>query len=278
MTESIYISPWLLDDEKVGAVGKSMVEAFVAWGIDYRMIEGTNDYWCRDYMPVHVSDGRYVGYVYRPDYLWDFKTMHKYITPQEDAMANLSLKLSDKMEIILDGGNYVRCGNKVILTDKVFFENPDWRPVRLLDRLENAFEAEVVIIPWDPGDKCGHADGMVACLRNGKLLVNNYHQQGSRHSSMVKSLLKVLEQNFEITELCYDVKKPDRNCWCYLNFIETSKGIILPGLSENLDLDNDIAARELLANLSGKPVQQIYALPLIYAGGALHCVTWEMFK
>lgn len=37
MTETIYISPWLLADEKVKAVGKSLVEAFEAWGIDYRM-------------------------------------------------------------------------------------------------------------------------------------------------------------------------------------------------------------------------------------------------
>lgn len=37
MTETIFISRWLLDDQDVGAVGKSLVEAFEAWGIDHRM-------------------------------------------------------------------------------------------------------------------------------------------------------------------------------------------------------------------------------------------------
>lgn len=95
---------------------------------------------------------------------------------------------------------------------------------------------------------------------------------------MVKSIFKVMEQNFDITELHYDVGKIDKRSWCYLNFLETSSSVILPGLSVDLDSDADIAARELFSKLTDKPIQQVYALPLLESGDALHCVTWELFN
>jgi len=278
INEIIYISSWLLDDKGVGNVGQNLLQKLVDYEVKHCALSNTSDFWCRDYMPVHIVNGRYVGYHYRPDYLWDYPTKRKYITQQEVACEELNLNIVDKLDIIFDGGNYVRCGGKVVVTDKVFYENPNWRPLRLLERLEEAFEAEVIVLPWDQGDKCGHADGMVACLGNGKVLVNNYHQLMSRQNPMVKSIFKVMEHNFDIIELQYDVKKADSRSWCYLNFLETSKSIILPGLSPNLDYDDDIAARERFQSLTDKPIQQVYALPLLQSGGALHCVTWELYR
>lgn len=43
--------------------------------------------------------------------------------------------------IILDGGNIIRCGKKVIMTDKVFQENPHLTREQLIKYLENRFEA-----------------------------------------------------------------------------------------------------------------------------------------
>jgi agmatine deiminase len=37
--------------------------------IPLRIIGGTKDIWCRDYMPVQVAPGRYVKFCYSPDYL-----------------------------------------------------------------------------------------------------------------------------------------------------------------------------------------------------------------
>lgn len=275
---SISISSWLLEDGKVASVGEKLCQKLQESSIAITVLRNTSDYWCRDFMPVHIGQGRYVGYHYRPDYLWDYPSNFKYITQQEVACDELNVNIIDTMDIVFDGGNYVRCGTKVIVTDKVFYENPNWRPLRLLERLEEAFEAEVIVLPWDQGDKCGHADGMVACLGNGKVLVNNYHQLLSKQNPMVKSIFKVMEHNFDITELHYEVEKIDKRSWCYLNFLETPNSIILPGLSIGLDADSDIAARELFGKLTDKPIQQVYALPLLESGGALHCVTWELYK
>lgn len=277
MEETIYMSKWLRDTPSTTEVFSDLFSAITESGNVVKIIENSNDYWCRDYMPVCITGGKYVGYIYRPDYLWDHKTLHKFITEQENAVAGLSLSLKDRLDIIFDGGNYVRCGDKVIMTDKVFFENPNWKPTRLLEKMEQAFEAEIVVIPWDYGDKCGHADGIVSCLRDGRLLVNNYHQRSGK-GIMTKSLFKVLERNFDIIELEYDLTKVDRSSWCYLNFLETSNSIILPGLSQDLNCDDDIAAKELFEKLSKKRVFQIYALPLIISGGVFHCVTWELYS
>lgn len=274
----ITISQWLIDDKKTSYIGKQLQKIILSSQDQVGILRDTADYWCRDYMPVHIGQGRYVGYRYHPDYLWDFPSMHQFISSQDVVCEQLNLNIVDRVDIIFDGGNYVRCGNKVIVTDKVFYENPNWRPLRLLERLEKAFEAEVIVLPWDQGDKCGHADGMVACLRNGRVLVNNYHQLLSKQNPMVKSIFKVMEQNFDIVELHYEVAKIDKRSWCYLNFLETPNSIILPGLSVGLDADSDIAARESFGKLTDKPIQQVYALPLLESGGAFHCVTWELYK
>ena len=57
------------------------------------------------------------------------------------------------MDLFLDGGNCVRCGDKVVMTDKVISDNPNWRPVALLNRLEEAIQTEVILLPWRYDEK-----------------------------------------------------------------------------------------------------------------------------
>ena len=128
-------------------------------------------------------------------------------------------------------------------------------------------------------DECGHADGMVAWLGRNRILMNNYRQlEKGKDKPFTKRVMKILEANFDITELSYDCKiHPDS--WCYLNYLETDNGIILPALSETMDCDNDLAALELfMALFPQKEVVQVFAAPLIKKGGAIHCITWTLFK
>lgn len=66
-----------------------------------------------------------------------------------------------KTPIAIDGGNVIRCGNKIVMTDKIFKENGSTSPKKLPKMLEEAFQAELILIPWDTGEKFGHAYGMV---------------------------------------------------------------------------------------------------------------------
>lgn len=271
----ICTSSYLRTSLQTQQVARDIVEALNRLGIEHRELQNTNDYWCRDYMPVPLfEDGTYSQYHYRPDYLWDYKTKRQYITDQTEACKELNLFMPTNMKIVFDGGNYVRCGNKVIMTDKIFAENPDWSANDLLQHLHHTLCADIIIIPWDMRDNCGHADGIVAPLDDGRLLLNNYVQY-KKDTAFYKRLHKILDAHFDVVDLSYNCKL-ETDAWCYLNFLNLPNAILLPMLSKNFDYENDREAIKVMTGLfPDKDIVPIYARPLIEDGGALHCVTWE---
>ena len=276
MKQDIYISEWLEKDYKV--VYDQLIMALADLRISPIVLPYSNEVWCRDYMPVHIGEGRYVGFHFRPDYLWDKPSYHKYITQQELAVEDLSIDFSDKVDLFIDGGDYVRCGDKVLMTDKIISENPNWRPLALFDRLEEAFQAEVILLPWDMEEPYGHTDGMVAWLGDNRILLNNYHQlEKSKSQPFTTRIYKILSSHFDIVELLYE-GHPSRDSWCYLNFLETDDAIILPALSLNHESEEDEAALSQFQHIfPNKVIKQVYAKPLIRHGGALHCATWNHY-
>ena len=270
-SEKIYLSEWLQKDftDVYGALCVILDRC----GAPYGLLPYSKDIWCRDYMPVHIGGGKYVGFKYFPDYM-DNEKERKYITEQEKAAEGLSIHFSTILDVVMDGGNYVRCGDKVVMTDKILTENPHLRPLRLLALLEDAFQAQVILIPWDDCEPYGHADGMVAYVGDSRILLNNYRQMGKRSAEFADRLVKILSPYFDIVELKYS--DPLKDSWCYINYVETAESIILPALSENLEHGCDCSAREQIQSaFPDKTIHQVYAAPLIKKGGALHCVTWE---
>ena len=90
-------------------------------GIPLRIIPGTRDIWCRDYLPIQVSENRFVQFRYAPDYLTG-----KYRHLRADGEIGPTLPFivnCERSEIVLDGGNVVGWGDRAIVTDKVFREN-----------------------------------------------------------------------------------------------------------------------------------------------------------
>ena len=156
-TNFVYFSSLIKSVEKYTPFWVRLKRILVEKGIHYGFIEHTHDIWCRDYMPVHIGGGKYVGFKYFPDYM-DNEKERKYITEQEKAAEGLSIHFSTILDVVMDGGNYVRCGDKVVMTDKILTENPHLRPLRLLALLEDAFQAQVILIPWDDCEPYGHAD------------------------------------------------------------------------------------------------------------------------
>lgn len=276
MKQIIYISEWLEKDYKV--VYNQLRDALMSLQIPLNTLPYSKEVWCRDYMPIYTGSGQYVGFNFCPDYLWNKPSRREYITRQELATEDISMRFSDSIDLILDGGNYVRCGDKVIMTDKVLTENPNWRPAALLDRVEDAFQAEVVLLPWDMEEPYGHADGMVASLGEDRILLNNYRQiEKEKGKPWTKRLVKILEYHFDIVELKYDCIPSDES-WCYLNYLETESAIFLPALSPKHDCDSDLAAFKVFSRIfKEKTIRQVYARPLIKYGGALHCATWNLY-
>ena len=105
--------------------------------------------WARDYMPVQVSKDKFVRFNYSPDYLKD-SPEYKPDTPT--ILSTLGLQVINS-DIIIDGGNIISCGDKVIMTDKIFRENQHYDRDVLIDTLSKLLEAEIVLIPKDYYDE-----------------------------------------------------------------------------------------------------------------------------
>lgn len=131
-------------------------------GIYYDLLENTNDKWVRDYMPIQLEKDKFVSYVYNPDYLQEDK---KSITIWSEITNLPSMLEIIPTKLIIDGGNVIKCSDKVIMTDKVFLENRrlQYSKQEVMEELERLF-GNVIIIPWniqDEWDFCGHSDGMI---------------------------------------------------------------------------------------------------------------------
>lgn len=48
---------------------RGLTEVLNKYDVPWSLLEGTNDIWCRDYMPLQVRPNRFVAYNYNPDYL-----------------------------------------------------------------------------------------------------------------------------------------------------------------------------------------------------------------
>src|SRR4051794_16390251 len=84
-------------------------------GIPLRTIPGTRSVWCRDYMPAHVSEDRFVQFRYAPEYLTG-----KYRRLRADGPIGPGLPLvknCESSDIVLDGGNLVAWKDKVVVCD-----------------------------------------------------------------------------------------------------------------------------------------------------------------
>ena len=143
--------------------------------IEHRLLQNSKDIWCRDYMPIQANEKRFVFYKYYPDYL-DTPYYRRTITdvsaiPQIDCLRN---EETCALDLILDGGNVVKCRDKVIMTEKVFFENKGKSRKAIRQMLEDAFQCDIIFLPWDKHEIFGHSDGIVHYLGDNRVLMTNY--------------------------------------------------------------------------------------------------------
>ena len=221
--------------------------------------------WARDYMPVQVSKNKFVRFNYSPDYL---KDCPEYKPDTSTILSTLVLQVINS-DIIIDGGNIISCGDKVIMTDKIFRENPHYDRDVLIDTLSRLLEAEVVLIPEDYYDEYGHADGMVRFMGNGRVLLNNY---SDFDKTLRKRLLAALSPHFDITELHFGAYT-DRS-WAYINFLHIGQHILIPMMDDKL---GEMAFRQIADAFPHCRCRPIYHFEsIVRDGGALNCSTWNI--
>mgnify|MGYP002625506144 CR=1 FL=1 len=249
---------------------KCLVTLFEELSIEWEHLPFTNSplhIWARDYMPVQVSSGKFVKFRYDPDYLKDYP---EYKPDMDSVLNSLGIELFQS-PINLDGGNVISCGDKVILTDKIFKENLEYSCAKLLDQLTVLLEAEPVIIPWDKYEIYGHADGMVRYIGAGRVLLNNYCDFDK---ALRKKLLAALSPHFDVEELHYGCYSD--NSWAYCNFLNVGNHIFVPMLNEKTD---SMALTQIEAAFPHCKCHQVSGCEkIVKDGGALNCSTWSVLN
>lgn len=125
-TNTVYFSSLL--PKKCPVLCTHIEEVLRNHGVTYAYLSGTKDIWCRDYMPVQIESNRLVFFKYTPDYLQDQRGRHLQTNPEEVFYVEAnhlqsSLDNSIAIDLIIDGGNVVKCGDTIVMTEKAFVEN-----------------------------------------------------------------------------------------------------------------------------------------------------------
>ena len=266
-TNKVYLAKGMTSDNYVDATG-SLLSTLHNHRISWYFLPLTASpfhIWTRDYMPVQVSKDKLVRFNYSPDYL---KDNPEYKPDTYAILSALGLQVMDS-DIIIDGGNVISCGDKVIMTDKVFRENPHYDREVLIDTLSQLLEAKIVLIPEDYYDEYGHADGMVRYVGEGRVLLNNYCDFDK---VLQKKMLAALSPHFDITELHYGTYTD--MSWAYLNFLHVGHHILIPVMDDKL---GEVAFRQIADAFPQCKCHPVYLYEsIVHEGGALNCSTWNI--
>jgi agmatine deiminase len=228
-------------------------------------------------MPVQVAEDDFVLFRYRPDYLRDDEGS---VTPDEARSWTPPGGGLRTCDINLDGGNVVVSSTRVVLTDKVYKENPKRDRGRLRAELAGVLRSEVVIVPKEPYDVIGHSDGVVRFLDEGRVVVNDYSRvdprYGPRYGEQLEEVLKryrlaVERLPYAPTDEVHDGVPSATGC--YVNYLRVGRLVVVPAFDMRQD---DLACRTLEQLLPGATVVPLRCEGLAREGGVLNCVAWTV--
>lgn len=198
---------------------------------EYRLLDCTRDIWLRDFMPVRTKNGKYISFRYEPSYLTGYTDIRTDYRKDIAPLFDFPVIYSD---INLDGGNVVfsPSGENVIISDRIFSENPKYKKEKLIIELERLLEANVIIIPSLKSDMTGHTDGMVRFVDE-KTVIGNSLPSKNGLEQRIKNALK--EYGITVIDFPYYYSPKDSAEGCYLNFLETDSRIFLPVFGKETD-------------------------------------------
>lgn len=267
-TDKVYISAETYAQHPT--ITKRLLKALDGENVRWELLNHTRYSWCRDYMPIQIAEDKFLQYRYFPDYM-DDDQYRAYITDPSETLQSLGIE-TVKTDIILDGGNVIKCKDCVIMVDKVFKENAaNYTQSALIDRLEGLFGCEVLFLPWDKYEIYGHADGIVRYVSEGKVLMTNYHDYDSKFAD---AFLNVLSKRFDVNVLEYTRKTHSMN-WAYINFLQTKQAIFVPVFGKEEDEQSVSQITQLYPSYEGHVVP-VKMNGIVKDGGAINCITWNI--
>lgn len=270
-TDLLYLADTL--PKKYPTFYKEFVSLLIQSKTQFKLIPGTKDIWARDYMPIQNGAGELVKFDYKPDYLSSKKYINL-ITDAKLVCKKLGYEVIEK-DLVLDGGNVVHYGNKIVVCDKVLAENKNKTKKEITRELRQALRVNnIVYIPTQENDLFGHADGIVRFIDSKTIIINRYRKEDSKFEKELRTVLQKLKLN--IVELPYNPYKNKSIIQAngvYINFLQMKGKIFFPvfGLKE------DEEAIKLISSYF--PKSKIYPIDsneIANDGGVLNCISWNI--
>jgi agmatine deiminase len=243
-------------------------------GIEPALLPGTKDVWAVDYMPVQIDTDRFVRFRYEPPYLTNYITHRKTISDAAEICRQLGIEALPS-DIILDGGNVVKWSNQVIMTDRIIQDNPTYERRKLLSTLRDLLEVDRIhLIPEQPGDFTGHADGMVRFLDGSTLIINDFSKEKPWFHRAFE--IAIHNTGLDYIKIPYNVYKNKSDSQAngdYINYLQMEKIIVLPTFGLNED---ETVVKQIEGLFPGQRIVTVDSNDIAEEGGVLNCVSWNV--
>jgi agmatine deiminase len=276
-TNLVFFSSLIKERPELKSCWLNLEKSLDRAGIRYGFIENTSDIWCRDYMPVQLTEDSMVQFIYYPSYCDDDEHRHKITNTDQVILSPETAVTKTIAPLLLDGGNVVKSSNAAVVTDRIFKDNKGDRN-ELLTHLKKHLQVDHLhLIPEQPDDMTGHADGMVRFLDDHTLLVADYKSHTKRWRMRYDLALQETELKLvKFPNVLSEIKDADGEytaIGCYINFAWIGKVILFPQFAIPEDAEALHVARRLF---SGYEVIPVPSRELAMEGGVLNCVTWNV--
>jgi agmatine deiminase len=273
-TNLVYFSELLQSDDRFTETCDRITSILDKHQIKYDFLKDTKDIWCRDYMPIQKGINDYIQFRYEPSYLKYEPGLQSF--PKVVCASNNFIPIVSNIN--LDGGNVIKGSDKVIISDKIYTENPEYQSkYELISEIERLLETKVIVIPHIHSDETGHADGLVRFYNSNTILVNNLEEE---FKYWRKGMEKVINQwNLKYINIPFytfkNKKHPLSAIGCYLNFLEVSDLIILPVFDIPGNKDREVY--DLFRSLyPQKTIETININAIAQFGGLMNCISWNL--
>ncbi|PSL07352.1 agmatine deiminase family protein [Cecembia rubra] len=271
-TNFVFIADTL--STKYPAFTKEFVSKLEQAKIPFGVLPNTKDVWAVDYMPIQVSEKRFIRFTYKPDYLISTKKWSRTISDVDSICEAIGIQ-TIKSDIVIDGGNISRWDDKVLMTTKVFTENQNIPELLLIEQLKNLLEVDdIFLVPVEKGDWLGHIDGMARFISKDKVLINDFSNEeqkdyidflGALHNSGLKWTTFPFDP--------YDNEDDNDAAGLYLNYLELEKHLFLPIFGKETDQKAIEKSKELFPD---KEIITITSNDPAKHNGVINCLTWNI--
>lgn len=266
---------------------KKIREMLKMSAVSFRTLDGVNNIWARDFLPVQVAPNKFTRFVYKgenPAY-----SIYDFLTVPESTFGQFSTLR--KSNIVLDGGNVVQYGERAIVSEIVFKHNKKpTRSLMLPTELSLLLDADIIFVPVEPGDPLGHADAIVRFINEKTVLINDYSvMRDKRYDQYSSRLIKTLNREGfavvvlpfgfhrspKMSEQTFRKKFPFADDFnpafgYYINFLHVGQTIVFPHFGIPEDNDAFVAFRRAFPDCN---IYTIDCRQLSIEGGLVNCVT-----